>query len=103
MTFSAITVFKPSFVILEEQVGSLSWRFFSDQTVEERITIVSIDERSLSELGPWPWSRTVMADLVQRRINKAGAQLQIHDIVYPDSQIGRFAVSGRPVWATTQL
>ena len=87
VTFSAITVFKPSFVILEEQVGSLSWRFFSDQTVEERITIVSIDERSLSELGPWPWSRTVMANLSQR-INKAGAQLQIHDIVYPDSRSG---------------
>ena len=71
----------------EDQVGGLSWRFFSDEEVEERITIVTIDERSLSEVGPWPWPRTVMADLVQR-INEAGAQLQIHDIVCQSAQEG---------------
>ena len=87
LTLLILTVFRSTLSTFEEQVGSLSWRFFSDETVEERITIVSIDEKSLSEIGPWPWPREVMADLVQR-INDAGAQVQIHDIVYPDARDG---------------
>ena len=87
VTFLILTVFRSTLMTFEDQVGGLSWRFFSDEEVEERITIVSIDERSLSEVGPWPWPRTVMADLVQR-INEAGAQLQIHDIVYQSAQEG---------------
>ena len=54
----------------------------SDTTPEERIAIVSIDERSIAAVGPWPWSWEVIADLVAK-INEAGAQLQIHDILYP--------------------
>jgi adenylate cyclase len=30
------------------------------------VTIVDIDERALKTLGQWPWSRTVIADLVDR-------------------------------------
>ena len=66
----------------EERVGSYPWLLTSDNTPEERITIVSIDERSIAEVGPWPWSWRVIADLVDK-INEAGAQLQVHDILYP--------------------
>jgi CHASE2 domain-containing sensor protein len=74
--------FKRSFVAVEEQAGSLAWLLASDPTLEERIAIVTIDERSISDVGPWPWPREVMARLVNK-INDAGAQLQIHDILYP--------------------
>ena len=67
---------------IEERAGSLPWRLVADPNPEERITVVSIDERSLAEVGPWPWSWDVIADLVDK-INEAGAQLQIHDILYP--------------------
>ncbi len=67
---------------IEERAGSLPWLFASDTTPEDRIAIVSIDERSLATVGPWPWSWEVIADLVDK-INEAGAQLQIHDILYP--------------------
>ncbi len=30
------------------------------------IVIVAVDEKSLAEVGRWPWSRTVMADLIGR-------------------------------------
>lgn len=30
------------------------------------IAVVAIDDRSLAEIGPWPWPRAVHADLVQR-------------------------------------
>ena len=66
----------------EERAGSFPWLLASDANPEERIAIVSIDERSIAEVGPWPWSWSVIADLVDK-INDAGAQLQIHDIIYP--------------------
>lgn len=32
-------------------------------TVDERIVIIDIDEKSLAEVGRWPWSRDTMAKL----------------------------------------
>ena len=72
---------------VEEQAGSLGWTLFSDNAREERITLVVIDEKSLAEVGPWPWSRNVMAQLVNE-IDRAGALLQIHDVVYPEPREG---------------
>jgi adenylate cyclase len=37
-----------------------------EQQVDNSIVIVAVDEKSLSEVGRWPWSRTVMADLVEK-------------------------------------
>ena len=72
---------------IEERIGSLGWTLFPDATIEERITLVVIDERSIAEVGPWPWSRSEMARLVAA-INNAGAQLQLHDITYPEPKAG---------------
>ena len=36
----------------------------------EDIVIVEIDERAMQELGPWPWSRSVMAEVI-RTLNSA--------------------------------
>ena len=83
MTFVAFPI--SAVKTIEERIGALSWTFAPDTSVEERITIVAIDERSIESLGPWPWSREVMADLTNA-INAAGAQLQIHDIVYPPGE-----------------
>ena len=67
----------------EERVGSMTWTLSPESSLEERITIVAIDEKSLNSIGPWPWSRDQMAQLAES-INDAGAQFQIHDIVYPE-------------------
>ena len=48
---------------VEQQLGSLGWRLAPDTAPEERISIVAIDEKSLAEVGPWPWSRQTMARL----------------------------------------
>jgi len=74
--------FKNTLGSVEDRAGSLPWAWFADTAMEDRVVIVSIDEESISEIGPWPWSREVMADLVGK-INEAGAQLQIHDVLYP--------------------
>ncbi|MBC52823.1 MAG: hypothetical protein CMQ34_03205 [Gammaproteobacteria bacterium] len=72
---------------LEERLGAQGWLMSADDTPEERITIVAIDEASLAEIGAWPWPRSDMARLVTG-LNAAGVQLQLHDITYPEPREG---------------
>jgi CHASE2 domain-containing sensor protein len=80
-------IFNPSLLLFEERLGGLGWTLSADDKIEERITVVAIDEQSISEVGPWPWPRETIAKLVTE-IDSAGAQLQLHDIVYADSKSG---------------
>lgn len=45
------------------------------------IVIIDIDERSLQELGPWPWPRSTMADLASQ-LRAQGARLQVWDMFF---------------------
>lgn len=47
--------------------------------------IVTIDEKSLSELGRWPWPRTVLARLVER-LHAHGAKVVGFDIVFSEPE-----------------
>lgn len=49
----------------------------------EETVIVAIDEKSLSELGRWPWRRTVMADLIER-LDEYGVKAIGFDIVFAE-------------------
>lgn len=46
------------------------------------ITVIDIDERSLQEVGPWPWSREVIAELAHN-LRQKGARLQVWDMFFP--------------------
>ncbi len=83
---------RPAMLTLEERLGALGWTMFADATEEQRIILVTIDETSLAEVGPWPWPRETMARLVTA-IDEAGAQLQLHDIVYSEPRPGDGALS----------
>ncbi|MDO8908685.1 MAG: adenylate/guanylate cyclase domain-containing protein [Pseudohongiella sp.] len=87
LTMGLLTVFSSGLNTLEERLGAQGWVMFPDETTEERITIVAIDEQSLAEVGAWPWSRTDMARLVLA-LNDYGVQLQLHDISYPEVRDG---------------
>lgn len=43
------------------------------RAADDRIVVVAIDEKSLSELGRWPWSRRMHAQLIDR-LGTAGAR-----------------------------
>ncbi|HZV64979.1 MAG TPA: adenylate/guanylate cyclase domain-containing protein, partial [Telluria sp.] len=51
---------------------------------EPRILVVDIDESSTAKLGPWPWPRTRVADLVETLLAHYGARGVALDIVMPD-------------------
>ena len=69
---------------LEERSTDLVWRFSADNADERRLLIVDIDERSLAEIGPWPWPRSTQAQLIQRLAHQ-GVQQQVWDIVFADT------------------
>jgi adenylate cyclase len=51
------------------------------------VVMVDIDEASLAQLGPWPWSRPVLAELA-RRLRERGAILQVWDLFLPEPAPG---------------
>jgi adenylate cyclase len=51
---------------------------------DERIVILDIDERSLGEIGRWPWSRKVMAELTDKLFERYGVALVGFDVVWAE-------------------
>ena len=51
---------------LDRSLYDIALRITMPGTIDPRIAIVDIDEKSLSEIGRWPWRRDRMATLVNR-------------------------------------
>lgn len=58
--------------------------------VDDRIIIVDIDEKSLSEVGRWPWSRNQVAKMVDQLFDHYGVAVVGFDVVFaePDTSSG---------------
>jgi adenylate cyclase len=59
-------------------------------TLDDRIVIVDIDEKSLGEIGQWPWPRNRLAELVDDLFTRQKAALVGFDVVFaePDESSG---------------
>jgi adenylate cyclase len=59
-------------------------------TADDRIVILDIDEKSLGEIGQWPWKRNVMADLMHKLFEQYGIAVLGFDVVWaePDTSSG---------------
>jgi adenylate cyclase len=51
---------------------------------DERIVILDIDEKSLGEVGRWPWSRNLMAELTAKLFDRYGVALVGFDVVWAE-------------------
>ncbi len=49
----------------------------------EKVFILDIDEKSLSEMGQWPWPRTFVAELVEKAF-KQGTKVMAFDMVFAE-------------------
>lgn len=54
-------------------------------TLDERIVIVDIDEKSLAEVGRWPWGRNRMAELTRELFDVQNVALLGYDIVFAEA------------------
>lgn len=59
-------------------------------TVDDRIVIIDIDEKSLAEVGRWPWSRNVVARMMDLLLDRYQAAVVGFDVVFaePDTSSG---------------
>ena len=55
----------------------------NERPVSGDIVIVGIDEKSVGQVGRWPWPRGRYGDLIDA-IHSAGPKAQVHDIMFPD-------------------
>lgn len=60
-------------------------RLTMPQTLDERIVIVDIDEKSLAEQGRWPWGRDKMASLVSKLFDTHGTAVLGFDVVFAEA------------------
>ena len=51
---------------LEHKAYDVRLGFTAPYTVDPRIVIVDLDEKSLSEIGRWPWNRSAMTHLIDQ-------------------------------------
>ncbi len=52
--------------------------------VDPRIVILDIDEKSLGEIGRWPWPRSLMAELIDKLFDKHGIAILGFDVVWAE-------------------
>lgn len=60
------------------------------KTMDERIVIIDIDEKSLAEVGRWPWARNRLAALTDELFDRQKVALLGFDVVFaePDESSG---------------
>jgi len=83
---------------LERQTLDVRFRVCPNVTLTDQIVHVDIDDRSLEELGRWPWPREDQAGLVQV-LNDSGARFVVLDIILPDPQPLRYESAAEEIYA----
>ncbi|MBF0175459.1 MAG: adenylate/guanylate cyclase domain-containing protein [Magnetococcales bacterium] len=76
----------PALVSLENVAYDLRVRETTLNTMDPRIVIVDIDEKSLAEEGRWPWSRKRMADLIHILFDEYGIGALGFDVVFAEPE-----------------
>lgn len=54
-------------------------------TLDPRIVIIDIDEKSLAQVGQWPWARNLLADMVIELVDRQGAAAVGFDFVFAEA------------------
>ena len=75
---------------LDEALYDRRLQLTMPQTLDERIVIIDIDERSLARVGQWPWSRARVAALVRELTERQQVAALALDAVFaePDRSSG---------------
>lgn len=68
---------------LEHTLKDSLWRSVAHSEPDKRIVVVDIDEDSLQRIGPWPWPRSTLAELIETLASDLGARVIGLDMVLP--------------------
>jgi adenylate cyclase len=70
---------------LDDIIYDARLRAMMPRVLDERIVIVDIDEKSLADVGRWPWGRHRLADLVSELLERQNATLLGFDVVFAEA------------------
>ena len=72
---------------LDNIVYDARLRLTMPRRIDERIVILDIDEKSLQEVGRWPWPRDTLAHLVDKLFDKYGIAILGFDVVFAEADL----------------
>ena len=84
LTHTAGQIKIPTLQRIENILYDVRLRITMPNTVDKRIIILDIDEKSLAQEGHWPWRRDKLADLVDILVDYYGAKLVGFDVVFSE-------------------
>ena len=70
---------------LDDIIYDARLRATMPRTLDERIVIVDIDEKSLAEVGRWPWGRNRMSELSDALFDQQKVALVGFDVVFAEA------------------
>ncbi len=70
---------------LDDIIYDARLRATMPKTLDERIVIIDIDEKSLAEVGRWPWGRNKMADFTEELFGRQAIATLGFDIVFAEA------------------
>ncbi|GAB2599110.1 adenylate/guanylate cyclase domain-containing protein [Ramlibacter solisilvae] len=73
----------PVLSALDHLIGDRLHLMLASDEPEHRVVVVDLDESSIAALGPWPWPRARIADLLEALAGPYGARAVGLDIVFP--------------------
>ncbi len=77
----------PTMQRVENILYDLRLRLTMPNTIDDRIVILDIDEKSLAQEGHWPWRRDKLAYLVDMIFDYYGAKVLGFDVVFSEPDI----------------
>ena len=72
---------------LDATIYDITLKSAAPRVVDDRITILDIDEASLKTIGRWPWSRDKMASMVDKLYNQYGIAAMGFDVIFAEPDI----------------
>jgi CHASE2 domain-containing sensor protein len=72
---------------IERQLYDIGTRFaVADYSSADKIAIINIDDKSLAEIGPWPWPRHIIAEMITL-LHEEGAGLIGVNILFSENEL----------------
>lgn len=77
-----ISIYPNNARLLENIIYDSFIRLGAKNTEENRIAIIDIDEKSIQEIGQWPWPRSTVADIIEKLLIQQHASAVGLDIIF---------------------
>ena len=80
----------PFVSVMDAYLYDARLRITMPDTIDDRVVIVDLDEKSLAEVGRWPWGRNNLAEMVRRLVDDYKVAVIGFDVVFaePDESSG---------------